>query len=64
MLMRYLATCPAGFQDVAAVALRIHLAEGLNIVTSEDGFLVFDSREAPRRVSALPYLNNVFVSLR
>ena len=62
--MRYLATCPAGLQDVAAASLRIDLGEDLNIVHSEDGFLVFHSRVAPGRVSALPYLNNVFVSLR
>lgn len=62
--MRYLATCPAGFQGVAAASLRIDLGEDLNIVHSEDGFLVFASRAAPGRVSVLPYLNNVFVSLR
>ena len=62
--MRYLATCPAGFQDVAAASLRIDLGEDPNIVHSEDGFLVFGSRAAPGRVAALPYLNNVFVSLR
>ena len=61
--MRYLANCPAGFQDVAAASLRLDLGDDLRVARTEDGFIVFDSGASPRCVAARPYLNNAFISL-